>query len=527
MKKKRTLQNNLSYALKYMFGNYGINIFLDSKKFIVTLDNLIPNLQEETNLVKFAIQKNAISAIINAYDQREVDKNFAYLRAKTILTKNGVSEKATLYLLDCFLYAFDWIDDVPDYEDLSDEDFVIAKMPEKSTDSFSKKLEIQSDSNKVKKMPTVKLNKKDTSDDKDNTPKQNITLEKVEPLHFEEKSLSSKKEIEEDNISKEENNMKNDKHETKTNSKYYLNHDFGDNDENYNYEYDDDDEYYDDESGSLFKKIALILITVVIIGGLGFFAFKNLNKDADVTFNGVSITTEYQMDNDTYVLPISKQTNLEVVMDSNNSKPIDTNKLRFKLENGSICNFQSSGKKCNITGLAKGNTKLIVIYNNEIIGTVPLYFKSFTEEEKQNQEDNTEEENTTTKQETSSSDNNSNSNNKKNTNNSNNTNKNNDANKDSNKNNNNNNGNKDNNNKDNKDNNKDNNKDDNNKPKPKPEKPDPKPVEPKPDPGTEKPEPTPEEPTKPGDHDTDTGDDSNGSNNSGESSTTTESSETE
>ena len=31
MKKKRTLQNNLSYAFKYMFGNYGINIFLDSK----------------------------------------------------------------------------------------------------------------------------------------------------------------------------------------------------------------------------------------------------------------------------------------------------------------------------------------------------------------------------------------------------------------------------------------------------------------------------------------------------------------
>ena len=304
MKKKRTLQNNLSYALKYMFGNYGINIFLDSKKFIVTLDNLIPNLQEETNLVKFAIQKNAISAIVNAYDQRDIDKNFAYLRAKTILTKNGVSEKATTYLLDCFLYAFDWIDDVPDYEDLSDEDFIIAKIPEKSIDNFSKKLETQSDSNKVKKMPTVKLNKKDISDNKDNEPNKNTTVEKVELLHFEEKSLSSKKEIEDDNISKkEDDNMKNDKHKTKTNSKYYLNHDFDDNDENYNYEYDDDDEYYDDESGSLFKKIALILITIAIIGGIGFFAFKNLNKDADVTFNGVSITSEYQMDNDTYVLP--------------------------------------------------------------------------------------------------------------------------------------------------------------------------------------------------------------------------------
>ena len=514
MKKKRTLQNNLSYALKYMFGNYGINIFLDSKKFIVTLDNLIPNLQEETNLVKFAIQKNAISAIVNAYDQRDIDKNFAYLRAKTILTKNGVSEKATTYLLDCFLYAFDWIDDVPDYEDLSDEDFIIAKIPEKSIDNFSKKLETQSDSNKVKKMPTVKLNKKDISDNKDNEPNKNTTVEKVEPLHFEEKSLSSKKEIEDDNISKkEDDNMKNDKHKTKTNSKYYLNHDFDDNDENYNYEYDDDDEYYDDESGSLLKKIALILITIAIIGGIGFFAFKNLNKDADVTFNGVSITSEYQMDNDTYVLPISEQTTLEVVMDSNNSKPIDTNKLRFKLENGSICNFQSSGKKCTITGLAKGSTKLIIIYNNEIIGTVPLYFKYFTQEEdKQNQKYNTEEENNTTKQDTSSSDNTKNNSNK-------NSNKNNN-NKDSNKNNNNKDSNK------NKDNNKDNN---DNKPKPvkpKPE-PDPEPTpepepkpEPKPDPEpTPKPEPKPEPEPEP-----DPGNPDENGGSSGENNTTTESS---
>ena len=501
MKKKRTLQNNLSYALKYMFGNYGINIFLDSKKFIVTLDNLIPNLQEETNLVKFAIQKNAISAIVNAYDQRDIDKNFAYLRAKTILTKNGVSEKATTYLLDCFLYAFDWIDDVPDYEDLSDEDFIIAKIPEKSIDNFSKKLETQSDSNKVKKMPTVKLNKKDISDNKDNEPNKNTTVEKVEPLHFEEKSLSSKKEIEDDNISKkEDDNMKNDKHKTKTNSKYYLNHDFDDNDENYNYEYDDDDEYYDDESGSLLKKIALILITIAIIGGIGFFAFKNLNKDADVTFNGVSITSEYQMDNDTYVLPISKQTTLEVVMDSTNSKPIDTNKLRFKLENGSICNFQSSGKKCTITGLAKGSTKLIIIYNNEIIGTVPLYFKYFTQEEdKQNQKDNTEEENTTTKQDTSSSDNTKNNSNKNSNNNNNN--------KDSNKN---------------KDNNKDNN---DNKPKPIKPEPEPKPEptpepEPKPEPEpTPKPEPEPEPEPEP-----DPGNPDENGGSSGENNTTTESS---
>ena len=505
MKKKRTLQNNLSYALKYMFGNYGINIFLDSKKFIVTLDNLIPNLQEETNLVKFAIQKNAISAIVNAYDQRDIDKNFAYLRAKTILTKNGVSEKATTYLLDCFLYAFDWIDDVPDYEDLSDEDFIIAKIPEKSIDNFSKKLETQLDSNKVKKMPTVKLNKKDISDNKDNEPNKNTTVEKVEPLHFEEKSLSSKKEIEDDNISKkEDDNMKNDKHKTKTNSKYYLNHDFDDNDENYNYEYDDDDEYYDDESGSLLKKIALILITIAIIGGIGFFAFKNLNKDADVTFNGVSITSEYQMDNDTYVLPISEQTTLEVVMDSTNSKPIDTNKLRFKLENGSICNFQSSGKKCTITGLAKGSTKLIIIYNNEIIGTVPLYFKYFTQEEdKQNQKDNTEEENTPTKQYNSSI-----YNNKKN------------INKNSNKKNNNKYIKK------NKYNNKDNNKDNNdNKPKPiKPEpEPEPEPTpepEPKPEPEpTPKPEPEPEPEPEP-----DPGNPDENGGSSGENNTTTESS---
>ena len=51
-------------------------------------------------------------------------------------------------------------------------------------------------------MPTVKLNKKDISDNKENEPNKNTTVEKVEPLHFEEKSLSSKKAIEDDNISK-------------------------------------------------------------------------------------------------------------------------------------------------------------------------------------------------------------------------------------------------------------------------------------------------------------------------------------
>lgn len=102
MSKKRTLQNNLSYALRYMFDNYGMNIFLDSQKFLITLDNLIPTLQEELSLVKFAIEKNAISTILNAHNQRDVDRNFAYLRAKTILTKNGVAEKGAIYILDCF-----------------------------------------------------------------------------------------------------------------------------------------------------------------------------------------------------------------------------------------------------------------------------------------------------------------------------------------------------------------------------------------------------------------------------------------
>ena len=127
MNKKRTLQNNLSYALKYMFDNYGINIFLDAQKFIVTLKNLIPNLDEEIKLVEYAIEKNAVSAIINANGKRDIDKNFAYLRAKTILTKNGISEKTALYIVDCFSYALSWIDEIPDYEDLSDIDFKISK----------------------------------------------------------------------------------------------------------------------------------------------------------------------------------------------------------------------------------------------------------------------------------------------------------------------------------------------------------------------------------------------------------------
>lgn len=387
MNKKRTLQNNLSYALKYMFGNYGINIFLDSKKFIVTLNNLIPNLEEEINLVKFAMQKNAISIIVNSYNQRDIDKNFAYLRAKTILTKNGISEKAALYILDCFLYAFDWIDDFPDYEDLCDEDFIIPKITEEYTNDLAKEINI-----KPKEKSNIKLDKKNISD-KSNTSSDSSV--KKSSLQKEDDTLYSKKENTENTIAKKEYKSNNTNEKTNTNSKYYLSHDFDDDEDDY-YDYgsnntsnnnfeneydldDEDEEYY--ESNSLFKKIALILIPIIILCGLGFFLFKNFTKEAEPFLSGVSITTQYKVENGNYVLPISQETYLNVIIQSKNSKKIDISKLRYKLENGSICNFQSNGKKCTITGLKEGSAKLIVIYNNEIVDSINLYFKDFVAEE--------------------------------------------------------------------------------------------------------------------------------------------------
>ncbi|MDO5010443.1 MAG: hypothetical protein Q4E31_06415, partial [Intestinibacter bartlettii] len=377
MSKKRTLQNNLSYALRYMFDNYGMNIFLDSQKFLVTLDNLIPTLEEELKLVKFAVEKNAISTLLNAHNQREVDKNFAYLRAKTILTKNGVAEKGALYIIDCFLYALDWVDDFPDYEDLSDEDFKISEVTseEAKNKALAKKLSAQNSNNNIKDKPSIQLNKKTTSE---NAKKED---KKVEPIHFEEKSLSSiKRETKENkNLKQDEdknNNLHNEKIEQKTNSKYYLNHNFDNEDES-----DYDDDYEDDyKSGSIFKKIALILVPVIILGCIAFFMFRNMAKEAEPIVSGVSITTEYQIDNGVYVLPINKETDLNVIVQSNNSKELDLSKLSFKIDDDSICTLENDGKKCTITGLKEGKTNLVVIYNNEIIDTISLSFKEFTKD---------------------------------------------------------------------------------------------------------------------------------------------------
>ncbi|MGN1032849.1 MAG: hypothetical protein ACI4PU_05250, partial [Intestinibacter sp.] len=163
MNKKRTLQNNLSYALKYMFDNYGINIFLDSQKFILTLSNLIPNLDKEIKLVEYALEKNAVSAIIQAHNKRDIHKNFAYLRAKTILTKNGISEKAAFYIADCFSYALGWIDDIPDYESISDVDFEISKKTEEEEQKKNFNVK-KKENNDLKNNPNIKLNKKNTTE---------------------------------------------------------------------------------------------------------------------------------------------------------------------------------------------------------------------------------------------------------------------------------------------------------------------------------------------------------------------------
>ena len=234
MNKKRTLQNNLSYALKYIFDNYGINIFLDSEKFILTLSNLIPTLEEEIELVKFAIEKKALLAITNAHYMRDIDKEFAFLRAKNILIQSGLSEKTALYLVDCFVYAFNWTNEIPNYKDLSDEDL---KLPTNT-----------SDKNNITAKPIIKI-------EKNVEPKienKNINVEK--------KDISSnpKKEVSE----KEDKIYKND-------SKYYLNHNYNDEDD----DYEDDDDY---KSTSLFKKIALILIPIIVLCSLGFFVFKGL-----------------------------------------------------------------------------------------------------------------------------------------------------------------------------------------------------------------------------------------------------------
>lgn len=467
MDKKRTLQNNLSYALKYMFDNYGINIFLDSQKFIVTLKNLIPNLDEEIKLVEHAIEKNAVSAIVSAYDKRDIDKNFAYLRAKTILTKNGISEKAALYIVDCFSYALNWIDEIPDYENLSDLDFKITK---KSEEEPKKSLYIKKiEDNNLKSDSKIKLDKKNNSEEKKD--------DNLKPLHFEEKTLSSsKKEPEEDKkietenkkieknkvekkeiIEKEDDDKmskKDSKPEVKSNSKYYLNHDFDDEYDD-DYDYDDDDEEY--ESSSIFKKIALILIPILIIGALGFFIFKNFNKEADPVLSGVSITTEYKIENGNYILPINQETHLNVIIQSKNSKKIDLSKLSFKIENPSICSFTNDGKKCTITGLKEGNTKLVVIYNNEIVDSIALYFEDFVAEEEQTKPDTQEEQVDEQEQINTQEGNRIDDNTDSNYGNNNNNNNNNDNN-----NNNNNNNNNDNNNNDNNNNNNDNNNDNNN-----------------------------------------------------------------
>ena len=70
--------------------------------------------------------------------------------------------------------------------------------------------------------------------------------------------------------------------------------------------------------------------------------FKNLTTEAQAVVSGVSITTEYQIEDGVYVLPINKETDLNVIIQSSNSKELDLSKLSFKIRSEE----RRVGKEC-------------------------------------------------------------------------------------------------------------------------------------------------------------------------------------
>ena len=72
--------------------------------------------------------------------------------------------------------------------------------------------------------------------------------------------------------------------------------------------------------------------------------FKNLTTEAQAVVSGVSITTEYQIEDGVYVLPINKETDLNVIIQSSNSKELDLSKLSFKIDDESICTLKNDDK---------------------------------------------------------------------------------------------------------------------------------------------------------------------------------------
>lgn len=353
-------EESIGTSLRFIVNSFGKNALLNSNEVNAMLNELVPDSSKEANWIKEAIDLGIVEILLEKKNIDDYNRNIAINKIRVILKENYTDEDRINFIVDNLAYGLGWSNTKEGYN-IEDE--------ENKEDDFNENIDEQHVNND-------NLNKENDKNQSNinNQNQDNIDSNQDNSDSNEDNSESNKNNIDWSNIIS--NNIINEDID-KTNSTNDANSkDSEDNEDNEDIK-SDDNTNPDENINSKKKKYKIIIsvIILLILGCIGVGVYNHIKSNRvyvkDITFN-----IAYKKEDSKYIFKKGDFIVMNISLKGENSNEIDENKLRYKVDDTSICNISNEFNKCRITGRKVGETKIHIYYKRDKIESIDIKFRN-------------------------------------------------------------------------------------------------------------------------------------------------------
>ena len=104
----KKLEENLGGALRFIIKNFGKNSLLDSTHLSVMINELRPNLSEESAWLKEALDLGIGEILLDNKNINDLNRKIAINKARLIMEENHISPKRINFILENLKYGLKW-----------------------------------------------------------------------------------------------------------------------------------------------------------------------------------------------------------------------------------------------------------------------------------------------------------------------------------------------------------------------------------------------------------------------------------
>lgn len=104
----KKLEENLGGALRFIIKNFGKNSLLDSTRVSIMINELRPNLPEESAWLKEALDMGIGEILLDNKNINDVNRKIAINKARIIMEENHIPQKRINFILENLKYGLKW-----------------------------------------------------------------------------------------------------------------------------------------------------------------------------------------------------------------------------------------------------------------------------------------------------------------------------------------------------------------------------------------------------------------------------------